>query len=111
MGPVMREGANSAKKPATVSATDVAARATGWRMLGRVRVGWDMTSRAFVGSTPRGVPAPPGPFRRTHRVQRPLVKFTGDHQPEYDGEAERRSPHYREYSLPPGEMPGPPIDH
>lgn len=31
----------------------------------------------------------------------------GNHQPEYDYEAERRSPDYREYSLPPGEKPGP----
>ena len=56
MGPVMREGANSAKKPATVSATDVAARATGWRSWGRVRVGW------FTASRPRsrGVHAPGG---------------------------------------------------
>lgn len=34
----------------------------------------------------------------------------GDHQPEYDGEVERRSSQYQEYSLPPGEQPGPVTD-
>lgn len=76
MGPVMREGANSAKKPATVSAADVAARATGWRSWGRV--GWFTASRPiYVVSMPRGVPAPPGRFRRTDLVQHLLVKLTG----------------------------------
>lgn len=43
-------------------------------------------------------------------VRSPLDEGFGDHQPEYDGEAERRSPQYQEHSLPPGEMPGPATD-
>ena len=78
MGPVMREGANSAKKPATVSATDVAARATGWQSWESVRVRWFTSSRPiYVVSMPRGVPAPPGRFRRADLVQHLLVKLTG----------------------------------
>ena len=46
--PTRREGAARRKKPATVSATDVTARATGWRSWGRaVRVGLALMGQTF----------------------------------------------------------------
>lgn len=73
--PTRRDGAERRKKPATVSATEVAARATGWRSWGRVRVGWFMASRPCRGVHAPGCSSTAGAFSSDRSGPTPLSEI------------------------------------